>query len=174
MTPNAPEGFCFGRADFALWPVETPVLVERVNGLRPKLKRVLAVGSDVDAMNRLRELLAQAGVSTSIALDGRQAVEFVPMVQPEAVVVHLSSASGSVARVITTLRSKESTRDVPLLILLDQKSGAADEGFFNTTNRQLAIKGTFEFRGLPEEIARLIGEYQADPPVTPSPKTPGL
>jgi len=157
MTPEAPIGFCFGRADFAVWPIEPPRLIERLERLYPKIKRLLAVSADVDGMNRLREPLTQSGVSTSIVLDGKQAVEFASMVDPEAAVLHLSPTCGSVARAISSFRSTESTRTLPLLILLDKTNLPAEEAFFSATNRQLLNKATFKFTNLPEEIGLVVG-----------------
>jgi len=155
MAADAPMGFCFGRADFALWPLEPGRMIERLGRLRPKLHRLLAVTSDVDGMGRLREPLARAKISTSIVLDARQAVEFAGMIDPEAAILHLSPSCPSGARALLGLRASESTRELPLLVLLD--SSGDDEAFFSQASRQLLSKAGFQFSRLPEEIGRLIG-----------------
>jgi hypothetical protein len=156
MAADAPMGFCFGRADFALWPLEPGRMIERLGRLRPKLHRLLAVTSDVDGMGRLREPLARAKISTSIVLDARQVMEFAAMINPEAAILHLSPSCPSAARALLTLRANESTRELPLLVLLD-KAGGNDEAFFTQASRQLLSKAGFQFSRLPEEIGRLIG-----------------
>jgi len=157
MTADAPAGFCFGRADFALWPIEPGRLVERLARLRPKLRRLLAVSADIDGMGRLREPLAQAHVSTSVVLDAKQALEFAAMVDPEAAMLHLSPSCPSAARAIVGLRSSEATRELPLLVLLDKSAGSGEDAFFGVTIRQLVGKAGFQLSSLPEEIARVIG-----------------
>ena len=156
MTKDAPAGFCFGRADFALWPMDPTRMIERLGRLRPKLKRLLVLSADVDGMGRMREPLAQAKISTSIVLDGKQALEFATMVQPETAILHLSPSCPSVSRALAGLRTTEATGDLPLLLLLDKSPAPREDAFFTATTVQLLSKPTFQFSNLPEEIARVI------------------
>ncbi len=157
MPPAVGAGFCFGRADFAVWPIDPPRLIERLGRLRPKLRRVMALTADIDGMGRLRSALSQAKISTSIMLDGKQALEFAAMVEPEAAILHLSPACPSAPRALAGFRAAEATRDLPLLLLLDKVAASAEDAFFAATVRQLLGKPTFQFTNLPEEIARVIG-----------------
>ncbi len=155
MQPDAPKGFCFGRADFGIWPMDPERMVERIGHLRARVKRVLAVSADVDGINRLREPLANAGISTSVVLDGKQLLEFAAMVQPDAVVVHLSPDCPAVGRALAGLRADEATRTLPVLVLLD-RTPAREEAFFASTAHELSLKSNFLFSNLPSEIARLL------------------
>ena len=155
MAPDSQQGFCFGRADFGIWPMDGERLTERLTQLRPKLKRLLAVSADIDGMGRLREPLTRAGISTSSVLDGKQALEFATMVEPEAALFHLSPTCSGVARAITALRAGERTRDMPMVMLLD-KAPAREDTFYAITARELISKGTFVFANLPAELARLL------------------
>jgi chromosome segregation ATPase len=155
MPPDGQKGFCFGRADFSFWPVAPAELIERLELLRPKLKRLLAVSSDIDGMGELRDPLAMASISTSIVLDGKQALEYTTIVAPEAAVLHLSPRTNAVARAIAGIRAQETTARLPMLLLLD-KAPPREEIFFAATVRELMVKGTFQFNRLPAEIARVI------------------
>ena len=157
MAKDAAAGFCFGRADFGLWPMDPARLIERLGRLRPKLKRLLTLSTDVDGMGLLREPLAQAKISTSIVLDGKQALEFATMVEPEAAILHLSPSCASAPRALAGLRSTETTRDLPLLVLLDKAPAPREDPFFTATTLQLLSKPAFQFTNLPEEIARVVG-----------------
>jgi chromosome segregation ATPase len=157
MTQNAPAGFCFGRADFGLWPMDPARMIERLECLRPKLKRLLLLSADVDGMGRLREPLAAAKISTSLVLDGKQALEFATMVEPEAAILHLSPNCPSVSRAVAGLRAMEATRDLPLLLVLDKTAAPREDAFFAATTVQLVSKPAFRFTNLPEEIARVVG-----------------
>ena len=157
MSKDVRAGFCFGRADFAIWPMDGARLIERLGRLRPKLKRLLALSADVDGMGRMREPLAQAKISTSIVLDGKQALEFAAMVDPEAAILQLSPNCPSVSRALAGLRTTEATRDLPLLLLLDKAPAPREDAFFTATTVQLLSKPAFQFTNLPEEIARVIG-----------------
>jgi len=157
MSGQVSTGFCLGRVDFALWPLEPGRLIEHLGRLRPKLQRLLIVSADVEGMGALREPLGRARISTSIVLDARQALEFASMVEPDAAVVHLGPACLSSVRAIAGLRANEPTRDLPILVLLDTASMAADDAFFTSVGRQLLGRSDFQFSRLPEEIGRLIG-----------------
>lgn len=154
---QASTGFCLGRVDFALWPLEPGRMIECLGRLRPKLQRLLVVSTDIDGMGELREPLARARISSSLVLDAKQALELSSMVQPEAAVVHLSPACPSAGRAITVLRAQERTRDLPLLVLIDAAPVAGEEAFFATTSRHFASRPGFQLSHLPEEIGRLIG-----------------
>jgi DNA-binding response OmpR family regulator len=157
MAAEPSMGFCFGRVDFSLWPLDPGRMIERLGRLRPKLERLLIVSTDVEGMGRLVEPLARAKISTSIVLDAKQALDFAAMVDPDAAVVHLSPNCPSGARAIASLRANESTRDLPLLVLLDAASTGNDEAFLVNAARLLVGKPAFQFSRLPEEIGRLIG-----------------
>jgi DNA-binding response OmpR family regulator len=157
MTKDAPAGFCLGRADLSLWPMDPGRLIERLGRLRPKLKRLLALSADVDGMGRLREPLARARISTSIVLDGKQALEFAAMVDPEAAILHFSPTCPSATRALVGLRTTEATRDLPVMLLIDKNAAAREDAFFTAATVQLLSKPAFQFTNLPEEIARVIG-----------------
>lgn len=154
---QAATGFCFGRVDFALWPLEPGRMIERLGRLRPKLQRLLLVSTDVEGMGRLREPLTRARISSSVVLDAKQALEFAAIVQPEAAVVHLSPACPSGARAVTGLRANEPTRALPLLILIDDVPAANEDAFLANITRHFLARSGFQFSHLPEEIGRLIG-----------------
>ncbi len=157
MPPDARAGFSFGRTDFAVWPLEAPGLIERLGRLRPKLRRLMALTADIDGMGKMRAPLTDAGISTSIMLDGKQALEFATIVEPEAAVLHLSPACPTAARTLVAFRATEATRNLPLLILLDHTAATGEDTFFGAAVRQLLTKPNFQFANLPEEIARVMG-----------------
>ncbi|MFN8624831.1 MAG: hypothetical protein U0587_02425 [Candidatus Binatia bacterium] len=157
MNGQCPTGFCLGRVDFALWPLESGRLIERLGRLRPKLQRLLMVSADVEGMGALRVPLGRAKISTSIVLDAKQALEFASMVEPDAAVVHLAPTCPSAASAIAGLRANESTRDLPILVLLDEASITNEEDFFVAAGGHWLRRAGFQFLRLPEEIGRLIG-----------------
>jgi PleD family two-component response regulator len=155
MLPQAQKGFCFGRADFGVWPMDAPHIVERLTHLRPKLKRLLAVSADVDTTGHIREPLAKEGISTSIVLDGKQALELAGIVAPEAALMHLSPSCPACARAVAGLRAADATRDLPLLVLLD-RNPAREEAFCAGILRDVTAKPNFAFANLPGELSALL------------------
>lgn len=156
LQSQATAGFCFRRADFGLWPMDPDRIAEALRRMRPKLKRLLVVSGDVDTTGRIREPLNKAGISTSIVLDGKQALELSTIVAPEAVLLHLGPSCLAAARAVAGLRAAEATRDLPLLIVLD-KNPPREETFLAGAVRDLVGRPNFNLANLPGELAGLLG-----------------
>ncbi|MGD9764279.1 MAG: GAF domain-containing protein [Candidatus Binatia bacterium] len=149
LSADGPRGFWLGAVDFAMLPVadlELPALLQR---LGPKVKRVLAMSNDIDVMSDVRAQLSDAGISTAVVLDGRQALDLVPTIRPEAAVLHLSPHCADVFRAIAGLRAAEISRDIPMLFLLDAEAEAREEAFLSAGVRLLTGRGALA----PEELA---------------------
>ena len=155
MPPQAQTGFCFGRADFGIWPMDPGRIIERLTRLKQNLKRLLAVSPDVDTMGRIRGPLAEEGVSTSIVLDGKQALEFVGIVAPDAALVHLSPQCSGSARAIGGLRFEAATRNAPLLVFLE-KNPPREDAFYASSSRELIARPNFQFANLPAQLSALL------------------
>jgi hypothetical protein len=63
-------------------------------------RRVLTMGDDVDAFISLRQALTRGGMSVSMAWNGKQAVDLMPMVRPHLLVLDLGVTAGDVAPVL--------------------------------------------------------------------------
>jgi DNA-binding response OmpR family regulator len=155
MTPDAASGFSFGYADFTLWPMPPTRLIDRLRRFCPKVRRLLVASGDIEGMSKLREPLARSYISTSMALDGRQARDLANGVQPDAAILHLSPSCPDIARALTALRTGAMTREIPILFLLDKTVSPREETFFNTLVRELLRHGAFEWADLPEELTAL-------------------
>lgn len=130
-------------------------IADALRRMRPKLKRLLAVSGDVDTTGRIREPLNKAGISTSIVLDGKQALELSTIVAPEAVLLHLAPQCLAAARAIAGLRAAEQTRDLPLVIALD-KNPPREDAFLAGAVRDLLTRPNFSLANLPGELAVLL------------------
>ena len=71
----------------------------------------------IDVMSDVRTQLTGVGISTAVVLDGRQALDLVPMIRPEAAVLHLSPSCVDVFRAIAGLRAADIARDIPILFM---------------------------------------------------------
>lgn len=111
------RGFVIGPVDFFPHPFEADACASRLLGRPGGLQRLLAVSEDVDTMGGLREVLGRVRCSTAIAFDGRQALDLVPMIKPEVVLVDLSLPRGEALRVVSRLRSDPKTASVGIAML---------------------------------------------------------
>ncbi len=153
LTSGQPKGFWLGPVDFAILPVAQLDIAAALSRLVPKLRRVLAMSNDIDVMSDVRLQLTAAGVSTAVVLDGRQALDLVPTIRPEAAVLHLSPSCVDVFRAIAGLRAADISREVPILFLLDAEPQPREEAFLSAGVRMLTSRGGLAADGLVETLA---------------------
>lgn len=153
LAESANKGFWLGPVDFAILPVAQLELAPLLNRLVPRVKRVLAMSNDIDVMSDVRTQLTGAGVSTAVVLDGRQALDLVPTIRPEAAVLHLSPSCVDVFRAIAGLRAADSARDIPILFLLDEEAQPREEAFLTAGVRMLTGRGALQPEALVDALA---------------------
>ena len=94
-------------------------------------------------------------------LDGRQALDLVPTIRPEAAVLHLSPSCADVFRAIAGLRSAEITRDIPIVFLLDAEAQPREEAFLTAGLRMLTGRGDLVPDGLVDSLASAFDDLPA-------------
>ena len=153
LAENAPKGFWLGPVDFAILPVAQLDLPPLLNRLVPRVKRVLAMSNDIDVMSDVRTQLTAVNVSTAVVLDGRQALDLVPTIRPEAAILHLSPSCVDVFRAIAGLRTADAARDIPILFLLDAEPQPREEAFLTAGVRMLTGRGALAPDALVDKLA---------------------
>jgi chromosome segregation ATPase len=143
-------GFSFGVADFFAPPIDPDGCVTRLLERRGAVQRLLAVSEDVEMTGALREVLSRVKCSTSVAFDVRQAIDLLPMIKPDVVLVDFSLPRGEGLRLVSRMRADPKTRDLPLAILLP---AAAIVPEF----RQHAVRATRESPMSPAQLAEALG-----------------
>ncbi len=111
------RGIVLGLVDFFPPPFEPDACASRLLGRPGGLQRLLAVSEDVETMGGLREILGRVHCSTAIAFDGRQALELLPMVKPEVLLVDLNVPRGESLRLISRIRSDPKMAALSIAVL---------------------------------------------------------
>ena len=86
-------------------------------------------------------------------LDGRQALDLVPTIRPEAAILHLSPSCVDVFRAIAGLRTADAARDIPILFLLDAEPQPREEAFLTAGVRMLTGRGALAPDALVDKLA---------------------
>ena len=157
---HADKGFWLGPVDFATLPVAESNVSELLSSMVPNLRRVIAMSHDFDVMEEVRAQLTAARISTAVVFDGRQVLDLVPTVKPQAAILHMSPNCTDVFRAVAGLRSQEETRDVPILFLLDEEAQPREESFVTAGIRMLSGRGTLVPGDLPNSLASALGIFQ--------------
>ncbi|MEA2625052.1 MAG: hypothetical protein QOD06_1097 [Candidatus Binatota bacterium] len=153
LPPNGRAGFWFGKIDFVVLPVDGSLLVKLLE-IAPRSKRVLAMSSDTEVMWSVRTQMASADISTAIVFDARQAIELLPIVRPEAAILHMSPRSGDVFSAIAGIRNSEISRAIPMVFLMDEAPQSTEAPFITAGLRSLAVSGNL----LPDKLANSLAQ----------------
>jgi chromosome segregation ATPase/CheY-like chemotaxis protein len=114
------RGFVAGMVDYFPHPFEPDGCASRLLGRSGGLQRLLAVSEDVDAMTGIREVLGRVRCSAATAFDGRQAMDLVPMIKPEVVLVDLSLPRGEALRVVSRICTDPKTASIGIALFWTQ------------------------------------------------------
>ena len=142
-------GFWFGNAILFAQPVDPDVCVAALLQARGTIQRLLAVSENLEMTNALRAVLSRMSCSTSVALDIRQALDLLPMIQPNVLLIDLALPGGDGLRLVSRLRSSPKTRDLPLGVLLPAPAHVA-------VFRQHALRVVRESPISPAELAQAL------------------
>lgn len=162
LPTGAATGFWFGSVDFWVLPIRDNVLTGLMQRLVPKIKRVIAMSSDLDVMTAVRTQLSASRISAAVVLDGRQALDLLPTIRPEAAILHLSPTCTDVFRAISGLRNSDIGRDIPILFLLDHAPQPKEEAFLANGLRLLSSRGNLKAEELVTSLAASFSPYRAE------------
>ena len=163
------RGVFFGRVTFFPPPCDLEACSARLLSERNGLQRLLAVGEDVDFMSGLRERLGKVRCSTAIAFDGRQAVDLIPMVKPQLVLVDLNLPRGDGLRVASQVVANPDLKNVKVAMFWSRPVDAA-------AFRQQAVFAIRDFvmdtPDLAKKVEEQIGDSSSGSRLGPLPRGP--
>jgi CheY-like chemotaxis protein len=124
------------------------------------LGRVLVVDDEVQVGAMLRELLGELGYAVKIAVRGTEALQLVPIFQPDVILLDLQMPEMSGVQVLDHLRREHP--DTPVIIV----TGNADPDIARGT----LLRGAFDYLRKPFELdvlARTVAAAVVSPPTRP-------
>ena len=157
------SSFCFGHAIFFPQPVDPDVCVAALLQTSGTIQRLLAVSENLEMTGTLRGLLSRMSCSTSVALDIRQALDLLPMIQPHVLLIDLALPGGDGLRLVSRVRSDPKTRDLSLAVFLPPPAGVA-------LFRQHALRVIRESPVSPAELAEALRTRLGLPPAPSNPE----
>lgn len=132
-------GFLFGEASFFPSPLEPRACSAWLMSRIGSAQKLLVASNDIEMTSRLRTELNRIRCSASVALDMRQVLDLIPLIQPEVVLVDLSLPRAEGLRLVSRLRSDEKTSRLPLGVLLPAPQKLAE---FRQNAQRAAREGT--------------------------------
>lgn len=119
------RGVVLGTVDFFPEPFDADACAARLLE-REGVQRLLTVSDDIELTNSVRATMTRLQLSTSVALDSRQAFELATLVRPDYVLVDLNLPRGEGLRLVARLRLEPKTAALPIALLWNRKIEAAD------------------------------------------------
>jgi CheY-like chemotaxis protein len=147
-------GFLFGPATFFTPPLEPSACSAWLVASCGSPHKLLVASSDIEMTSRLRTEFNRIRCSTSVALDLRQVLDLLPLIQPDVVLVDLSLPRGEGLRLISRLRSEEKTARLPLAVLLPSPQNIAE---FRQSAQLAARDGTLSPASLTAALSTELG-----------------
>ena len=138
------------------------------------MKRILITEDDQFTANICRRKFEQEGFEVHVAHDGREAVKFLETHPPDAVLLDLMLPEIDGIGVLQFIRSKESLRGLPVIVLSNSKyfSGPA-QAAWKAGATSFLNKGDHGPQSLVDEIRKLLSPATAPPlPNEPPPLPP--
>jgi hypothetical protein len=113
--PSAGDALPLGRVELAARSLDADALTVAVAAHGASGTRVVTAGADVDGLVGLRQALSRRGMSVSMAWNGKQVDDLLPMVRPQVVVVDLGLPLGEGWRIASRVAGRD---PAPTLVLL--------------------------------------------------------
>ncbi|MBI1817828.1 MAG: hypothetical protein HYR72_22865 [Deltaproteobacteria bacterium] len=148
-------GFALGMVDFFPHPFEPHTCATRLLARTDGIERMLAVSEDIGTMGVVREALGRVQCSTSVVFDSRQALELLPMVKPDLVLIDLALPRGEGLRLVNRLKSDPKTAAIALGLFCSKPVDPADF----QQQAQRAIRG---LAFSPADLTRALANVLAD------------
>jgi CheY-like chemotaxis protein len=159
-------GFLFGEATFFTSPFDVDACSSWLLSAFGTVQRLLVASNNIEMTSQLRNALTKIRCSASVALDFRQVLELVPLIQPEVVLVDLSLPRAEGLRLVSRLRNDEKTAGLPLGVILPEHQRVAE---FRQNAARAAREGSLSVETIVQALAR---ELDLAPPAA-SPESSG-
>ncbi|HVN85313.1 MAG TPA: response regulator [Candidatus Binatia bacterium] len=144
------RGFALGMVEFFPPPFEPNLCVTRLLERPSPAQKLLVVSDAVDATSELRSILARLGCATSVAFDGKQALNLLPMVRPDVILLDLNLPKGDAWRVIGRVRADPANVTVNFALMWQHPIVPAEL-------RQQVARVAKDLPFAPDDLRRAIG-----------------
>ncbi len=123
-----------------------------------KTGTILIIEDNESAVIQIRKVLQKAGLNVHHASGGKEALEFVKHTVPDGIILDLMMPEMDGFEVLENIRSAESTREIPVIILTAKNLTKADLDKLSANNiQQLIQKGDINVIELLSKVNQMLG-----------------
>jgi CheY-like chemotaxis protein len=148
------SGFRLGAVDYLTKPIDEARLIESVQRILNRKAQVLIAEDDLNTSNLLTRILERYGFSTSVAVDGYEALAVARREKPGLILMDLRMPGMDGYEAIVRLKQDAETREIPIVAM---SAHAAD---YLSEREKLLSLGAVEFLSKPFTIEELVTELE--------------
>ena len=144
-------------------PIERAELIAAIErATTPVAARVLVVDDDADALDLAVAMIESSGYEISTATSGREALDEIARVRPDAIVLDLMLPEMDGFEVVHRLGLNPEWRDIPVILLTARDLSHEERRALDIGTARIIQKGNFSRDELLGEIAQLAGVKEKD------------
>jgi CheY-like chemotaxis protein len=110
-----------GLIEYFPFPFDPDACAARLFARPEGTRRILTVSNHIELMTRLRKVFGDRRCATTVALDGRQALDLVKPVNPALILIDLALPRGEGLELLNRLHAEAATAAIPVALLWTQK-----------------------------------------------------
>jgi CheY-like chemotaxis protein/signal transduction histidine kinase/CHASE3 domain sensor protein len=119
---------------------------------------ILLVEDNKDAIIQMKSILEREDFIVDVANGGQEALDYINHTIPDGIILDLMMPEVNGFEVLDKIRSAESTKNIPILILTAKDLTREDLSKLNTNNiKQLIQKGNIDINGLLTNVRLMLG-----------------
>ncbi len=153
-------GFSLGAAEYIVKPVEKQVLLRKLKSFEKlkKIRRVLVVDNEPETVRLIGTVLKEEGYQVVTAYNSEDAIRSIQDVRPDLIVLNLTMSEVSGFDVIEYLKTQESAKDIPLIVLTHKDLTEKELDELNGKIQGIVNKGVLTKDDLLKEIKETISK----------------
>ena len=153
-------GFSLGAAEYIVKPIEKDVLLRKLKNLEKmtKIKRILVVDNERDAVKLIGTMLTEAGYQVMEAYTSEEAIDTMKGSKPDLIVLNLTMPEVSGVDVIEHMKTDDEVRNIPLIVVTQRDLTERQISELNGRIRGILNRATLTTEGLLKEIKETISK----------------
>lgn len=160
IVDDKPLGFSLGAAEYIVKPVDKETLLRKIKNLKKltKIKKILVVDNDPDAVKFISNMLTEAGYDVGRAYTSTEAINSIKTVRPDVIVLNLTMPEVGSIDIIEYIRTRDEVRDIPLVVLTHKDLSDKEIEALNGRIQGILHKGLLSKEELLRELKETINK----------------
>ncbi len=147
-------GFGLGAAEYIVKPIDKNLLLQKLKNLEKLalIKKVLVVDNEAESVERIGNVLAEAGYQITTASSNLEAVQSIKHSRPDLIVVNIIMPDTNGFDVIEYIKSDVKAKSIPLILITQKDLSEEDIEKLDGRIKAILNKGILQEKELLDEL----------------------